>query len=128
MSDVHGKEITRTEAEPIAEIDRLDVEADDRAAMRRGAGLLVGRPVDAIALRILRDRWGSAAGPWTASELDAETLGPMEQGEIAVTGAHVLPGYLDGIGDEHVVAGVAAVADPSSEHDARRLHPVGGGA
>jgi len=89
-----------TEAEPIAEIDRQDVEADDRAAMRRGAGLLVGRPVDAITLRILRDRWGQAAGPWTASELDAETLGAMEQGEIAVTGGHVLPGYLDGIGDE----------------------------
>ena len=89
-----------TEAEPIAEIDRRDISADDRAAMTRGAGLLAGRPVSSIQLRILPDRWGTPVGPWTVADLERDTLGPDEVGEIVVTGEHVLSGYLDGHGDE----------------------------
>ena len=89
-----------TEAEPIAKIDRRDISADDRAAMTRGAGLLAGRPASSIQLRILPDRWGTPVGPWTVADLERDTLGPDEVGEIVVTGEHVLSGYLDGHGDE----------------------------
>lgn len=89
-----------TEAEPIAEIDRRDISADDRDAMARGSGLLAGRPASGIELRILRDRWGSPLGPWSEVDLERETFGAGEAGEIVVAGEHVLTGYLDGYGDE----------------------------
>jgi acyl-CoA synthetase (AMP-forming)/AMP-acid ligase II len=59
-----------TEAEPIAHVRVADIGPDDWRAMRDGAGLLVGRPVDAIEMAI-RDS------------------------EIVVTGEHVNKGYLD---------------------------------
>ncbi|NNF25222.1 MAG: AMP-binding protein [Rhodobacteraceae bacterium] len=59
-----------TEAEPIAEIDADDVSDADLAAMQAGQGLLAGRTVPQVALRI-------------------------EDGEILVTGDHVNKGYLD---------------------------------
>lgn len=89
-----------TEAEPIASIDRGEIRAGDRVAMAGGAGLLAGRPSAAIALRILPDQWGTPVGPWTATDLDRETLPANQIGEIVVAGDHVLPGYLDGFGDE----------------------------
>ncbi len=89
-----------TEAEPIAKLDRRDISAGDRAAMTRGAGLLAGRPVSSIQLRIMPDRWGTPVGPWTVADLERDTLGPDEVGEIIVTGEHVLSGYLEGHGDE----------------------------
>ena len=64
-----------TEAEPIAAIDRRDISAADRHAMRRGAGLLAGKPAPSIQVRILR-------------------------GEIVVSGDHVVRGYLDDVGNE----------------------------
>src|SRR5690606_14487019 len=88
-----------TEAEPIAEIERRDITAADRQAMATGAGLLAGPPVSSIQLRILADRWGTALGPWTTEALEAQALPPGEPGEIVVSGDHVLPGYLDGVGD-----------------------------
>jgi acyl-CoA synthetase (AMP-forming)/AMP-acid ligase II len=88
-----------TEAEPIAEIERRDITAADREAMATGAGLLAGPPVSSIQLRILQDRWGQALGPWTTEALEAQALAPGEPGEIVVSGDHVLPGYLDGVGD-----------------------------
>jgi acyl-CoA synthetase (AMP-forming)/AMP-acid ligase II len=39
-------------------------------------------------------------GPWTAPDLERETLRPDEVGEIIVSGEHVLSGYLNGFGDE----------------------------
>lgn len=89
-----------TEAEPIAEIDRREISPADRAAMQHGAGLLAGPPTPSIQVRILPDRWGTAVGPWSTADLERETLGPDAVGEIVVAGDHVLPGYLDGIGDE----------------------------
>jgi acyl-CoA synthetase (AMP-forming)/AMP-acid ligase II len=88
-----------TEAEPIAEVERRDITAADREAMATGAGLLAGAPVSSIQLRILPDRWGQALGPWTTEALEAHALPPGEPGEIVVSGDHVLPGYLDGVGD-----------------------------
>jgi acyl-CoA synthetase (AMP-forming)/AMP-acid ligase II len=88
-----------TEAEPIAEIDRRDISADDRAAMAAGGGLLAGRPVPSIQLRILPDRWGAPVGPVTAEDLEREALPAGGAGEVVVSGDHVLSGYLDGAGD-----------------------------
>jgi acyl-CoA synthetase (AMP-forming)/AMP-acid ligase II len=89
-----------TEAEPIAEIDRRAIGPADRLAMQQGAGLLAGTPAPSIQLRILADRWGTPAGPWRLEDLDRESLEAGTAGEIVVCGEHVLPGYLDGQGDE----------------------------
>lgn len=88
-----------TEAEPIAEVDRRDITAPDRTAMAAGGGLLAGRLVRSIRLRILPDRWGTAVGPFTGEELEREALPAGRIGEIVVSGDHVLSGYLDGAGD-----------------------------
>ena len=89
-----------TEAEPIAKVAWTDIAQQDLQAMESGAGLLVGRPVKAIELRILPDRWGRPIGPYLQPDFDREVL-PIEQpGEIVVAGDHVLTGYLDGHGDE----------------------------
>jgi olefin beta-lactone synthetase len=89
-----------TEAEPIAHVTRDEVADADRAAMRAGAGLLGGIVVPSLDLRILPDRWGSPIGPYDAAAFDRIVLSGGQHGEIVVAGAHVLPGYLDGRGDE----------------------------
>ncbi|WP_224825728.1 AMP-binding protein [Cognatishimia sp. MH4019] len=63
-----------TEAEPIAEISALDIAEADWAAMAAGDGLLVGKPVPVVELR-------------------------LEDDEIWVAGAHVNEGYLDPVDD-----------------------------
>jgi acyl-CoA synthetase (AMP-forming)/AMP-acid ligase II len=60
--------------------------------MREGHGLLTGKPIAEIHLRIIPDQWGKMVA-------DAESLAPMKPGEIVVSGGHVLKGYLDGEGD-----------------------------
>lgn len=89
-----------TEAEPIAHVAADEMTEADLADMRSGRGLLAGPPVPEVRLRILRDRWGTPLGSMTAAELDAETVANSQPGEIVVSGAHVLPGYLGGVGDE----------------------------
>lgn len=89
-----------TEAEPIAKIDRREITPGDRESMRNGGGLLAGPPDPSIQVRVVPDRWGVPIGPWSASDLERESLGPNAVGEIVVTGEHVLTGYLDGIGDQ----------------------------
>ena len=81
-----------TEAEPIAHQAGSELSSADLAAMRGGAGLLVGRPVKEVVLRIA-DRTASIA---TALDMPPA---PRAVGEIVVAGAHVVPGYLDGRGD-----------------------------
>ncbi|MBK8046549.1 MAG: AMP-binding protein [Anaerolineales bacterium] len=88
-----------TEAEPIAHLSVHELSAADRRAMQQGAGLLAGQPVDAVDVRILRDRWGTAITPRDRAEFDAACLAAGEIGEIVVHGDHVLPGYLHGAGD-----------------------------
>lgn len=88
-----------TEAEPIAHIGRSEISEEDRSRMQSGGGLLTGRPVDCIALRILTDRWGEPRGHCTTAAFNSETQSPETPGEIVVSGAHVLPGYLMGEGD-----------------------------
>lgn len=95
-----------TEAEPIARLSRSEITPDDRLAMARGCGLLLGRPVDGADVAVLPDRWGRAIGPYSASELEALRRGPGEAGEIIVRGDHVLPGYWKGFGDAETKLGV----------------------
>lgn len=59
-----------TEAEPIAHLHARDITPADMQAMRNGGGLLTGRPIPEIKVRLIDD-------------------------EIVVTGAHVNKGYLD---------------------------------
>lgn len=79
-----------TEAEPIASIPAGEMVAE----LDSGApGLCAGRPVDEIALRIVRAHDGPLeldARGWAAWDTAAG-----ETGEIVVAGGHVLTGYLD---------------------------------
>ena len=74
-----------TEAEPISHIAWDEVTANDHEAMKSGKGLLVGKPVPEIDVMIFQER-------------DNEMKPSV--GQIAVTGEHVLKGYLNGVGDE----------------------------
>lgn len=89
-----------TEAEPIAHVGWTEISQDDLRDMRCGKGLLAGRAVAEIDLRILPDRAGEPIGPFSQASFESETLGADEPGEIVVTGDHVLRGYLEGHGDE----------------------------
>jgi acyl-CoA synthetase (AMP-forming)/AMP-acid ligase II len=89
-----------TEAEPIAHLATEEISADDMLAMRAGRGLLAGRPVPEVKLRIVRDRWGAPRKALTSTELGHETMPAGVAGEIVVTGNHVLKGYWGGVGDE----------------------------
>lgn len=97
-----------TEAEPIAHLAGRELSSADLGAMRGGAGLLVGRPAPEVALRIV------ARGATIASALDA-TPTARTVGEIVVSGAHVVPGYLDGRGD----------AETKVDHGGRIWHRTG---
>jgi acyl-CoA synthetase (AMP-forming)/AMP-acid ligase II len=89
-----------TEAEPIAHVARREIQPDDLRAMLAGRGLLAGRPVNTVQLRILPDQWGRPVGPWTTAEFEAARVPVNQLGEIVVSGEHVLTGYLHGHGDE----------------------------
>lgn len=85
-----------TEAEPIAEID-----ADEALAAPESAHLLpAGHVRLEIRCAVLRDRWGEPRTALSSAAFDAERLPAGEIGEIVVSGAHVVSGYLGGVGDE----------------------------
>lgn len=113
MVSVYGS----TEAEPITHIDNRDVSPLDRAAMESGAGLLVGRPVRSVQLRIMRDPllrdYSRSAAPSIRSlderEFAALSLPTGEAGEIVVTGDHVVRGYVNGIGNSETKFRVAGI-------------------
>ena len=88
-----------TEAEPMAEISLADIAPEDFVAMEQGHGLLTGRPVPSISLRVIRDNWGVPITPLDAQALQERSAKPGEAGEIVVAGGHVLPGYLNGEGN-----------------------------
>jgi acyl-CoA synthetase (AMP-forming)/AMP-acid ligase II len=89
-----------TEAEPIAKLALDEITEDDRNAMLGGRGLLAGKAVPEIQVRILRAPWGAPIAPFTQAEFDAACLAHNAPGEVVVTGEHVLRGYLHGRGDE----------------------------
>ncbi|BAU50278.1 AMP-dependent synthetase [Sulfurifustis variabilis] len=103
-----------TEAEPIAHGRWRSGECTG-ATSGPGRGLLAGRPVPEIGLRILPNRWGEPIGPFLEKEFDRVSLPHGAAGEIVVSGAHVLPGYLHGRGDEETKFDV----------DGRRWHRTG---
>ena len=96
-----------TEAEPIAHVAVDAIPERDWTAMQQGKGLLAGPPVDDIELRIVPDRWGTPIGPFTTEAFEEICCAPGTAGEIVVTGPHVLPGYLDGVGDAETKFDVA---------------------
>ncbi|RYD31946.1 MAG: AMP-dependent synthetase, partial [Verrucomicrobiaceae bacterium] len=85
-----------TEAEPIAHHYPDEAAA---ALTGKGAGLCAGVPVAEISLRILRDHWGTPLGPLDSAAFDELEQTAGQAGEIVVSGDHVLPGYLGGLGD-----------------------------
>jgi acyl-CoA synthetase (AMP-forming)/AMP-acid ligase II len=89
-----------TEAEPIAHIAGRELTADDRAAMSAGAGLLAGKPVADISIRVMASQWGVPLGTLTEDEFATRCQPAGTAGEIVVSGGHVLGGYLNGVGDE----------------------------
>jgi acyl-CoA synthetase (AMP-forming)/AMP-acid ligase II len=89
-----------TESEPIAHVSASEVSAEDLAAVGRGAGLLAGSPDACVELRIIRRQWGKPIPALDSAAFDAMACGPTEPGEIVVTGAHVVRGYLHGRGEE----------------------------
>lgn len=105
VTSVYGS----TEAEPIAHVTSAERTEHDLAAMRSGAGLLAGAPDRSVRLAIIAARWGSPIAPMSAADLEALTLSPSVPGEIVVTGAHVVRGYLGGIGDEETKFSVDGV-------------------
>jgi len=94
ITSVYGS----TEAEPMAEIALSDISQADFEAMERGKGLLAGRPVGSISLRIIRDQWGVSIPPLGIAAFERETIAGDEPGEIVVSGDHVLRGYLNAEG------------------------------
>jgi len=105
VTSVYGS----TEAEPIAHISNDEWTVHDLAAMRGGAGLLAGAPDRSVRLAIIAARWGVPLAPMSAADLETRTRSPSEPGEIVVTGAHVVRGYLAGIGDEETKFSVDGV-------------------
>lgn len=98
-----------TEAEPMACIAHHEIGPEDIAGTLAGRGLLAGRPVPIIQLRILKKQWGRPVGPYTPTGFDAACQPAGEAGEIVVSGEHVLSGYMDGCGDEENKFNVADV-------------------
>jgi olefin beta-lactone synthetase len=67
--------------------------------MTAGRGLLAGHPVPQIRLAVVEHKWGIPIGPFSESEFQQARASIGKAGEIAVSGAHVLTGYLHGQGD-----------------------------
>ena len=88
-----------TEAEPIAHVAAGEIAPGDFEHMRGGAGLLAGKPVEDIELAVLRNRWGATIGPFDERAFRDARCAAGATGEIAVSGAHVVRGYLGGRGD-----------------------------
>jgi acyl-CoA synthetase (AMP-forming)/AMP-acid ligase II len=87
-----------TEAEPISTVARGEIDTQDAAAISGGRGLLVGKPVPSIDVRIICDRWGESLGQLTRREFEGLCRPSNEPGEIVVSGTHVLDDYLHGQG------------------------------
>ncbi|MFP4351669.1 MAG: AMP-binding protein [Puniceicoccaceae bacterium] len=88
-----------TEAEPVSHVSLREISGGDLEQMRRGRGLLVGAVSGGTELRILADRWGEPYPAMAKEDFEALALPDGSVGEIVVSGAHVVPGYLNGIGD-----------------------------
>lgn len=89
-----------TEAEPITHIELDQLNQNDLEKMYSGGGLLTGKPIDEITVRVLKNRWQDKIGNISRDEFESLSQNANEVGEIVVTGDHVLSGYLNGDGDD----------------------------
>lgn len=89
-----------TEAEPIAHVAFDEMTKGDFDAMQSGKGLLAGKPVAQINLKILRQKWGRPIADYAEGSFLKDCQPANQTGEIVVHGDHVLRGYLNGIGDQ----------------------------
>lgn len=87
-----------TEAEPISHMNWDEVTTADLERTKAGFGLLAGYPVPELEVMIVPATAGPLPYPDGAA-LRQAALGTEQPGEVLVSGAHVLPGYLDGVGD-----------------------------
>ena len=85
-----------TEAEPISTLPAREMDTQDRAAIANGRGLLVGRPVRSLDVRVIDDRWGKPLGKLSDHQFLELCRLSDEPGEIVVSGSHVLGDYLNG--------------------------------
>jgi olefin beta-lactone synthetase len=97
-----------TEAEPVAHLSEQEITPADRQRMASGGGLLAGRPIAAIDVAILPDCWGEPLGPYHEEEFEHLRQPADQSGEIVVSGAHVLTGYLHGQADQETKIRVGA--------------------
>jgi acyl-CoA synthetase (AMP-forming)/AMP-acid ligase II len=89
-----------TEAEPIALLRHDDISDTDRQAMATGAGLLAGRPVPDLRVRLLRVGTPPPLATLTEPEFEALCAPPGQPGEIVVSGPHVHPGQAEDAGGD----------------------------
>jgi len=87
-----------TEAEPISEIEWDSISQDEINAVNNGKGLIVGKPIEEINLKILKVEEEKRAH-YDIDFFNQSNLSVNKVGEIIVNGEHVLKGYLNGIGD-----------------------------
>src|SRR5208282_5174071 len=78
-------------------------------------GLLTGRPVSSLMLRVIREQWGTPILPLSAQAFEHLAVEIGSPGEIVVSGGHVLSGYVNGEGD----------AETKFEVDGTRWHRTG---
>lgn len=88
-----------TEAEPIAHLDAVELDAADRRAMREGGGLPAGRPARGPRVAVIRSVEGRPLGELDAAAFARLRVPVGEPGEIVAAGPHVVRGYVRGIGD-----------------------------
>lgn len=84
-----------TEAEPIAMQAYRNTLDTELSAMRAGRGLLAGFPVEGLQLRILPDQTHTTFTYPDRAFFDLVSLPSNQIGEIVVSGAHVVPSYLN---------------------------------
>lgn len=96
-----------TEAEPIAHLPAPDYNLKLREITRLGGGLCTGKSAPGIRLEIIPNQSGKKIPKLTAETFKKLLLDSGEAGEIIVSGPHVLPGYLDGLGDDETKIHVA---------------------
>ncbi len=89
-----------TEAEPISHVSASEITPEQWQAMGRGRGLLVGKPIPQIAVRVIASVPGVSLRNMREKHFQQLICATDEAGEIVVSGDHVLSGYLEGIGDE----------------------------
>jgi len=88
-----------TEAEPIAMLDARTDSPGIRQRIRQGAGLPAGSVATDINIRLLSPQWQPSNGPVDPQWFDSQCVGPLQVGEIIVSGDRVLRGYFHGGGD-----------------------------